>query len=148
MPTRLHKNRRKRGHVSAGHGRIGKHRKHHSGRGNCGGLTHHRILFDKYHPGHFGKIGQRHLHFRKNKFYCPHVNIANVWTIAMKAGIPFEKRTDGKVPVVDLTKAGKFKVLGKGRMPKKIPLIVKAKFFTRRAEEKIKNAGGVCVLTA
>ena len=24
MPTRLHKNRKKRGHVSAGHGRIGK----------------------------------------------------------------------------------------------------------------------------
>lgn len=28
MPTRLHKNRKKRGHVSAGHGRVGKHRKH------------------------------------------------------------------------------------------------------------------------
>ena len=28
QPSRLSKNRKKRGHVSAGHGRIGKHRKH------------------------------------------------------------------------------------------------------------------------
>lgn len=30
-----------------GHGRVGKHRKHPGGRGMAGGLTHHRILFDK-----------------------------------------------------------------------------------------------------
>ena len=52
----LHKNRKKRGHVSAGHGRIGKHRKHPSGRGNAGGQHHHRIMMDKYHPGYFGKV--------------------------------------------------------------------------------------------
>ena len=52
----LKKNRKKRGHVSAGHGRVGKHRKHPSGRGNAGGQHHHRILFDKYHPGYFGKV--------------------------------------------------------------------------------------------
>lgn len=40
------------------------------------------------------------------------------------------------------------KVLGKGRMPEGKPLIVKARFFSRRAEEKIKAAGGVCVLVA
>ena len=56
MPSRLSKNRKKRGHVSAGHGRIGKHRKHPGGRGNAGGQHHHRILFDKYHPGYFGKV--------------------------------------------------------------------------------------------
>jgi hypothetical protein len=27
-----------------------------SGRGNAGGMHHHRILFDKYHPGYFGKV--------------------------------------------------------------------------------------------
>ena len=54
--TGLKKNRKKRGHVSAGHGRVGKHRKHASGRGNAGGQHHHRILFDKYHPGYFGKV--------------------------------------------------------------------------------------------
>ena len=53
----LSKNRKKRGHVSAGHGRIGKHRKHPGGRGMAGGQHHHRIAMDKYHPGYFGKVG-------------------------------------------------------------------------------------------
>lgn len=44
MTTRLKKNRKKSGHVSAGHGHIGKHRKHPGGRGNTGGMHHHRIL--------------------------------------------------------------------------------------------------------
>lgn len=35
---------------------TGKHRKHPGGRGNAGGLHHHRINFDKYHPGYFGKV--------------------------------------------------------------------------------------------
>lgn len=52
----LKKNRKKRGHVSAGHGRVGKHRKHPGGRGNAGGQHHHRIMMDKYHPGYFGKV--------------------------------------------------------------------------------------------
>lgn len=47
QPSKLSKNRKKRGHVSAGHGRIGKHRSHPGGRGNAGGQHHHRILFDK-----------------------------------------------------------------------------------------------------
>jgi large subunit ribosomal protein L27Ae len=38
-------------------------------------------------------------------------------------------------------------VLGKGKLPKQ-PVIVKAKFFSRRAEEKIKAVGGACVLMA
>ena len=47
QPTTLHKNRKKRGHVSAGNGRIGKHRKSPGGRGLAGGQHHHRINFDK-----------------------------------------------------------------------------------------------------
>ncbi|XP_077103291.1 large ribosomal subunit protein uL15C-like [Siphateles boraxobius] len=46
-----------------------------------------------------------------------------------------------------LGSSGYFKVLGKGKLPKQ-PVIVKAKFFSRRAEEKIKSVGGACVLTA
>ena len=42
---------------------------------------------------------------------------------------------------------GYYKVLGKGKLPKQ-PVIVKAKFFSRLAEEKIKAVGGACVLTA
>lgn len=42
---------------------------------------------------------------------------------------------------------GYYKVLGKGALPKQ-PVIVKAKWFSRTAEEKIKNVGGACILTA
>ncbi|KAL5062978.1 hypothetical protein RYX36_024715 [Vicia faba] len=39
MMTTFKKNRKKRGHVSAGHGRIAKHRKHHGGRRDNGGSS-------------------------------------------------------------------------------------------------------------
>jgi len=42
---------------------------------------------------------------------------------------------------------GYYKLLGKGRLPEQ-PVIVKAKFFSRKAEEKIKAVGGACVLSA
>jgi len=42
---------------------------------------------------------------------------------------------------------GYFKVLGKGHLPKQ-PVIVKARFFSRVAEQKIKSVGGACVLVA
>lgn len=42
---------------------------------------------------------------------------------------------------------GYYKVLGKGVLPKQ-PVIVKAKFFSRAAQEKIKAVGGACVLCA
>ena len=64
MSKNKKKTRKLRGHVSHGHGRIGKHRKHPGGRGNAGGQHHHRINFDQYHPGYFGKVGM------KNLYYC------------------------------------------------------------------------------
>ena len=57
------------------------------------------------------------------------------------------KKAGGKAPVIDVSRAGYFKVLGKGNLPKQ-PLIVKARFFSRQAEEKIKKVGGACILTA
>jgi len=52
-----------------------------------------------------------------------------------------------QVPVIDLLQHGYFKVLGSGVLPDR-PMIVKAKFFTRLAEQKIKAAGGAAVLAA
>eukprot|EP00466_Bigelowiella_natans_P011710 jgi/Bigna1/50066/estExt_Genewise1.C_650094 len=149
MVARLSKNRKKRGHVSAGHGRVGKHRKHPSGRGNAGGQHHHRIMFDKYHPGYFGKVGMRYFHKTMNKFHRPTINLDKVWSLVSEA--TRKKYADAgpkdKVPVIDVTKAGFFKVLGKGKLPSQ-PVIVKAKFFSKDAERKIKAVGGACVLTA
>merc|ERR1712203_132284 len=143
MTTRLKRNRHKRGHVSAGHGRVGKHRKHPSGRGNAGGQHHHRIWFDKYHPGYFGKVGMRHYHFKKNaatvRSHKPSVNVCDLPAMAPAA--------DGaKLPVLDLTAKGIFKVLGKGHVAR--PLIVKARFVSRIAERKLKSVGGAVVVTA
>ena len=150
MPSRFHKNRKKRGHVSAGHGRIGKHRKHPGGRGNAGGQHHHRINFDKYHPGYFGKVGMRYFRRQNNQFYRPVINLDKLWTLVSEQTRTKYANANGetdKVPVIDVTRAGFFKVLGKGVLPKQ-PVIVKAKYFSKDAEKKIKSVGGCCVLTA
>jgi large subunit ribosomal protein L27Ae len=42
---------------------------------------------------------------------------------------------------------GYYKLLGTGHIPK-IPIIVKAKYFSQKAENKIKAAGGACILRA
>eukprot|EP00594_Rhizosolenia_setigera_P016454 CAMPEP_0178962896 /NCGR_PEP_ID=MMETSP0789-20121207/14662_1 /TAXON_ID=3005 /ORGANISM="Rhizosolenia setigera, Strain CCMP 1694" /LENGTH=148 /DNA_ID=CAMNT_0020647183 /DNA_START=327 /DNA_END=773 /DNA_ORIENTATION=+ len=148
MPTRLHKSRNKRGHVSCGHGRIGKHRKHPGGRGNAGGQHHHRTLMDKYHPGYFGKVGMRHFHVLKNRKFTPITNIDKLFNVAGDGVYEAAKanKDTGKAPVIDLVSKGYFKLLGGGQI--NVPVIVKAKFFSKLAEKKIKAAGGACVLTA
>eukprot|EP01129_Flabellula_baltica_P017702 TRINITY_DN9900_c0_g1_i1.p1 TRINITY_DN9900_c0_g1~~TRINITY_DN9900_c0_g1_i1.p1 ORF type:complete len:151 (-),score=37.79 TRINITY_DN9900_c0_g1_i1:49-501(-) len=149
MPSRLHKNRKKRGHVSAGHGRIGKHRKHPAGRGNAGSLQHNRINIDKYHPGYFGKLGMRRLHLLPHYVDNNTINVENIWELVSAQTLE-QYRTNpalaGKAPVIDVNQAGYSKVLGTGRIPDQ-PVIVRAKFFSKRAEQKIKAAGGVCVLS-
>merc|ERR1719225_2445695 len=116
MTTSKKKTRKLRGHVSHGHGRIGKHRKHPGGRGNAGGQHHHRINFDKYYPG---------------------INLDKLWSlVSEQTRLKYEKN-DKKAPVIDISRAGYFKVLGRGLLPKQ-PVIVKARFFSRIAEEKIK----------
>ncbi|TFJ85680.1 hypothetical protein NSK_003188 [Nannochloropsis salina CCMP1776] len=148
MPSRLSKNRKKRGHVSAGHGRIGKHRKHPGGRGNAGGQHHHRILMDKYHPGYFGKVGMRHFHILKNRTYTKAVNVDKLWSLLGAEVYEAAKAGGGdKAPVLDVTQMGFFKVLGKGKLPS-VPLVVKAKYFSKDAEKKIREAGGATLLTA
>ncbi|RUS33935.1 ribosomal protein L18e/L15-domain-containing protein [Jimgerdemannia flammicorona] len=216
-PSRLSKNRKKRGHVSAGHGRVGeflgflafkldqpgkseslargvgyscglvgggwmcvvnggnggngnlgdleedqsmswwdrrtvgklwhsKHRKHPGGRGLAGGQHHHRINFDKYHPGYFGKVGMRHFHLTRNTTHRPTVNLDKLWTLVSDEVKEKYKKGD-KVPVIDTLRAGYGKVLGKGHLPAR-PLIVRTRFVSRRAENKIKEAGGVVELVA
>ncbi len=68
--------------------------------------------------------------------------------------VPLEKRDEylanknsDTAPVLDLLPLGYSKVLGKGRIPE-IPMVVRARFFSREAERKIKEAGGVVELVA
>lgn len=82
------------------------------------------------------------------KYYCPTLNVEQLWSLlGNKTLEAYKDRKDGKAPVVDVVRHGYFKVLGKGALPQ-IPLIVKARFFSREAEKKIKEVGGACVLTA
>ncbi|KAH9814738.1 ribosomal protein L18e/L15P [Melampsora americana] len=144
MPTRFSNTRKHRGHVSAGHGRVGKHRKHPGGRGLAGGQHHHRTNFDKYHYGYFGKVGMRYYHKTKNQYWRPVINVDRLASLLPEGQ---RKPIGDKVPVIDTTALGFGKVLAKGRLPS-TPFIVKARFVSKRAEEKIKEAGGVVVIEA
>ena len=147
MPTHARKTRKMRGQVSHGHGRIGKHRKHPGGRGLAGGQHHHRTNFDKYHPGYFGKVGMRHFHLKRNQYFCPTVNLDSLWNlVGEETRLNYANKT-GEAAVIDCTQHGVYKVLGKGKLPNQ-PVIVKARFFSKGAEEKIKAVGGACILTA
>ena len=90
----------------------------------------------------------RYFHKTQNKFHCPTVNIDAIWSlVSEQTRTHYADKKEGPVPVIDAVQAGFYKVLGKGNLPKQ-PVIVKARFFSRRAEDKIKAAGGTCVLTA
>ncbi|ELK34429.1 60S ribosomal protein L27a [Myotis davidii] len=130
MPSRLRKTQKLRGHMSHGHGCIGKHREHPGGR------------------GYFGKVGTRHYHLNRNQSFCPTVNLDKLWTLVSEQtrGNAAKSKT-GAAPITEVVRSDYYRVLGKGRLPKQ-PVIVKAKFFSRRAEEKITGVGGACVLVA
>ncbi|KAI0252513.1 ribosomal protein L18e/L15P [Lactifluus subvellereus] len=139
MPSRFSKTRKHRGHVSAGHGRVGKHRKHPGGRGLAGGQHHHRTNLDKYHPGYFGKVGMRHFHLTRNAHWNPTVNVDKLWAL-----VPEEHKTgltanSEVVPVVNVLHHGYSKVLGNGRLPN-MPIIVKARYVSEKAEYVVRSA--------
>merc|ERR1712167_548921 len=149
MVARLKKTRHLRGHISMGHGRVGKHRKSPSGRGKAGGMHHERILMNKFHPGFYGKCGMRVFHKQRNWKYTPTINTDKLWSlVSEKTRENAKKGGDKATVVIDVTKSGYFKVLGKGVRLPKLPMIVKAKLFTATAEKRIKAAGGACVLVA
>lgn len=89
----------------------------------------------------------RHYHKTTQKYFCPTMNLDKLWTLVPEDVRKANCDKTDVAPVVDVTQAGVFKVLGKGMLPKQ-PLVVKAKFFSKSAEKKIKAAGGACVLTA
>ena len=122
--------------MSAGHGRIGKHRKHPGGRGNAGGQHHMRTLFDQFHPGYFGKVGMRQFHRTKARYHCPMINVEMLWSTLPEGTVA----PAGQAPVVDVTQHGFFKVGGKGLVAK--PMVVKAKSCSRRSAEQ-KDQGRV-----
>jgi large subunit ribosomal protein L27Ae len=89
----------------------------------------------------------RRFHLTKNQHHRPTVNVESLWTLVTEQNRKAYEQgnASGKVPVIDTLAAGYGKVLGKGQLIAQ-PVIVKARFFSKTAEAKIKAAGGVCEL--
>ena len=72
----------------------------------------------------------RYFHKTNQKFYCPTINVENLWSLLSEEDIAKAKSQKEGAPVIDLTNKGYFKLLGKGELPK-LPVIVKARFFSK-----------------
>ena len=127
-------------------------------------------LVNSDHPGYFGKVGMRYFHERK-VFNCllrmliPDLQIGcqHWWTLGFIAQGNQRKTFRFRRAIwnstcnrsscfgTDLLDVswwqGYTKVLGKGKLPK-APIVVKARYVSRKAEIKIKEAGGVIELVA
>uniref|UniRef100_A0A2K6JMM7 Large ribosomal subunit protein uL15 n=1 Tax=Rhinopithecus bieti TaxID=61621 RepID=A0A2K6JMM7_RHIBE len=107
-----------------------------------------RISFNKYHPGYFEKVGMRHHHLKRNQSFCSTCSLDKLWTlVSEQTQVNAAKNQAGAAPIIDVVRLDYYKVLGKGKLPQQ-PVIMEAKFFSRRAEEKIKDVEGACVLVA
>merc|ERR1712187_1031885 len=109
------------------------------GRGNAGGQHHHRINFDKYHPGYFGKVGMRHYHKKHKKSERHVVNLDRIWKMVSENIKKNPFLGDSKKLVIDVGKFHYNKVLGKGYLPPK-PFVVKTQSISKLASKKIKNS--------
>ncbi len=80
----------------------------------------------------------RHFHLKRNQYWCPTINIDRLWNLVSAQTRKYYsvKHEGNKIPVIDVTKAGYYKVLGRGRLPQ-VPVIVKARFFSKTAERRI-----------
>mmetsp|Transcript_27312 Transcript_27312/g.33318 ORF Transcript_27312/g.33318 Transcript_27312/m.33318 type:complete len:150 (+) Transcript_27312:217-666(+) len=149
MPSRFHHNRKKRGHRKMGFGRRGNHHKHPGGRGMSGSKHHHKTWVNRWHPGYFGKRGMRHIHLLKNRKWAPAINVSELFKFVpdnIKKEVIDNK--DGKSVLIDVVEAGYAKVLGKGKIPGDFPMVVRARFFSKKAQKKIMKVGGRCLLRA
>jgi len=88
----------------------------------------------------------RTFHLKKNLHYRPTINLDKLWSL-VPASVLEEAKTKKETLCIDVTNYGFFKVCGRGVLPK-VPVVVKAKFFSRKAEHRIKAVGGACVLRA
>jgi hypothetical protein len=58
------------------------------------------------HPGYFGKVGMRHFHLAKNKYFCPTLNVEKLWSLVSEdTRLKAAAKKGGPVPVIDVTNA-------------------------------------------
>ena len=106
------------------------------------------LLITSSHPGHFGKKGIRVFREHINRDWCKSVNVDKLWTLLSEASRKqFLENKSKLAPVIDVTKSGFQKVTGRGRLPNH-PIVIKARFFSEKAQRRIQAVGGSCVLVA
>lgn len=74
---------------------------------------------------------------------CAHLVVAAHWVQVREAAA----KDTSKAVVIDVTKYGLSKVLGKGQLPQQ-PVVVRAKFVSKLAEQKVRAVGGAVQLVA
>ncbi|MCD6414836.1 MAG: uL15 family ribosomal protein [Candidatus Diapherotrites archaeon] len=129
MAIKDRKNRRMRGTRTCGKGKRGSRRSS-GGKGMAGSQKHKYTWIVKYAPDWFGNTGMPRETIR------PKPKSVNVDYLSQYA----EKH---KLKEVDATELGFEKVLGGGKITNAIT--IEAKTFTKKAIEKIKEAGGKAV---
>ncbi len=143
IPRRRKKSRKMRGSRLHGYGLQRQHRR--SGRGggfgNAGPHKHRWTWYTAHWPDYFGK-GRRG--FKRPRVVVREMKSINLSDIELNLDMFLEKgsavRKEDGIIELDLSKEGYDKVLGKGGIS--MPIVIKAKFFSEKAIEKIKAAGG------
>ena len=64
----------------------------------AGGLTHHRTLMDRFHPGYFGKKGMRFFHLKRNKLFKPSINIDKLVRVLVFSGASSARKPEPNTP--------------------------------------------------
>ncbi|KAI6141562.1 60S ribosomal protein L27a/L28 [Pisolithus thermaeus] len=98
-------------------------------------------------PGYFGKVGMCQYNLMHNASWQLITNFDKLWILMPeeeKQGLMEDLEI---VPMIDTLWHGYGKVLGNRQLPK-LPFTVQAQFVLKRAEDKIKEAGGVVKLIA
>ncbi len=126
-----------RGSNSHGWGYKKKHRGSGSkgGKGNAGSFKQKKSWFFNNDRKHLGKAkGFKSLKEREITPYCKAINLRDIAALSGKNGLAGE---------IDLHSFGYEKVLASGEL--KTPMAIKAKCFSKHAEEKISKAGGKAI---
>ena len=140
MIRKTRKIRKMRGSRTIGGGSSKKRRGagHRGGRGMAGGHKHMWSWMVKYDPDHYGKSGFKRPQKTVYKFNPINLEFLDEKLEELVSDGIAEKK-EGKI-IVDVSKLGYNKVLGKGRITK--PAIIKCPKFSQSAIEKIEEAGG------
>ena len=138
MGTRHRKSRKHRGSRTCGWGQIGQHRKSGSrgGHGHAGMHKHKWTWVLRYAPDYFGKHGFH----RPNKREIRALNLIQLSTLVENLERRGELKTVEGVPLLNLAELGIGKLVGRGRIDRKLIVVVDR--WTEKAEKAIREAGG------